>query len=116
MRLLTLVPMLIALFIPPAVADAQPYDFAAAEELLTSELPKLKGHVAVIVRQGGTELHRYQAGDIGFDTRTRLAGSVSTRIYGSSAPIRDVFDLRGAELLAQVSESVRPSRRCSITP
>lgn len=65
---------------PTAVASAAgPYDFRAAEELLRQELRALDGHVAVILRQGARELFRFQAGDIGFDTRTRMA-SVSKTI------------------------------------
>jgi CubicO group peptidase (beta-lactamase class C family) len=35
----------------------------------------------------------------------RAAGSTSTRVYGSSAPIRDVFDLKTAQLLLETSAS-----------
>ena len=47
-----------------------PYDFRAAETLLQSELPNLMGRVAVIVRQDGRDLFRFQAGSIDFDTQT----------------------------------------------
>lgn len=61
-----------------ALAHAQPYDFTPAETLLLSELDNLEGHVAVIVRQDGTELYRFQSGDIGYDTKNRLASFTKT--------------------------------------
>ncbi len=65
------------LAIAPA-AHAQPYDFSEADLLLGAELPDLGGHVAVIVRQDGADVYRFQAGDIGYDTRTRLASFTKT--------------------------------------
>ena len=59
-------------------AGAQPYDFTAANQLLTAELPNLDGHVAVVLRQNGVELFRFQAGDIDFGTQTRLASFTKT--------------------------------------
>ncbi len=69
----------------PALPDRSPelapspYDFSAATALLESELPNLRQRVAVIVRQGGREIFRFQHGSIDFDTRTRMA-SVSKSI------------------------------------
>lgn len=60
------------------VAIAQPYDFSAADEWLTNSLPDLDGNVAVIVRQDGVELYRFQAGAIDYDTRNRLASFTKT--------------------------------------
>ncbi len=59
-------------------AHAQPYDFSDADLLLNAELPSLNGHVAAIVRQDGLELYRFQAGDIGYDTKNRLASFTKT--------------------------------------
>lgn len=61
-----------------SAAHAQPYDFSEADLLLSAELPDLDGHVAVIVRQAGADVYRFQAGDIGYDTRTRLASFTKT--------------------------------------
>jgi CubicO group peptidase (beta-lactamase class C family) len=61
-----------------ASAHAQPYDFSEADVLLNAELPSLAGHVAAIVRQDGVDVYRFQAGDIGYDTRTRLASFTKT--------------------------------------
>ncbi|MEM9383268.1 MAG: serine hydrolase, partial [Planctomycetota bacterium] len=71
---------------PPAAAQlhpvwsraSSPYDFRAATTLLEAELPNLSGRVAVVVRQGGREHFRFQAGSIDFDTRTRLASFTKT--------------------------------------
>jgi len=60
------------------VAIAQPYDFAAAEALLQQERQNLRNHVAVIVEQNGVEIFRSQFGDIGYDTKTRLASFTKT--------------------------------------
>jgi hypothetical protein len=38
------------------LVNAQPYDFSEAVALLEASRPDLDGHVAVIVRQDGTEL------------------------------------------------------------
>jgi CubicO group peptidase (beta-lactamase class C family) len=57
---------------------AQPYDFSEADALLTAELPSLSGHVAVIVRQDGDDIYRFQVGDIGYDTLTRMASFTKT--------------------------------------
>jgi len=72
-----------------ATAQAQPYDFSDAEALLTSELPNLKNHVAIIVRQDGVELYRFQAGDIDYDTRTRLASFTKTVSAGVILALAD---------------------------
>ena len=61
-----------------AAPSAPPYDFSAAEALLRGELRALNGHVAVILRQNGVDLFRFQHGDIDFDTRTRLASLTKT--------------------------------------
>ncbi len=61
-----------------STAHAQPYDFSDADLLLSAELPNLNGHVAVIVRQDGVEIYQFQAGDIGFGTKTRLASFTKT--------------------------------------
>jgi len=66
-----------------------PYDFSSAEYLLRSELRDLEGHVAVIVRQDGTELFRFQAGDIHYDTKTRLASFTKTISAGVILALRD---------------------------
>jgi CubicO group peptidase (beta-lactamase class C family) len=76
MRILT--SAVIALTILVGHAAAQPYDFSEAEAMLTEELPNLDHHVAVIVRQDGVELFRYQAGDINYDTQTHLASFTKT--------------------------------------
>ncbi len=55
-----------------------PYDFGPAEQLLQSELPNLLGRAAVIVRQGGRELFRFQAGSIDYGTKTRIASMTKT--------------------------------------
>ncbi len=60
------------------VAVGQPYDFAAADDLLTEALPNLNNHVAVILRQDGVELYRFRAGDIGYDTQIRMASFTKT--------------------------------------
>ena len=39
-----------------------PYDFRDATTLLESELPNLSGNVAVLVRQNGREIYRFQRG------------------------------------------------------
>ena len=72
-----------------ATAVAQPYDFSAADALLTAELPDMYDHVAVIVRQDGTELYRFQAGDIDYDTQVRMA-SVSKTV--SAGVVLSVVD------------------------
>ncbi|MEM9801649.1 MAG: serine hydrolase domain-containing protein [Planctomycetota bacterium] len=79
---------LAALVVSPAPVFAQieaeirrvpsPYDFTDATALLQTELPNLSGRVAVLVRQGGREHFRFQAGSIDFDTRTRLASFTKT--------------------------------------
>lgn len=83
-----------------SAAHAQPYDFSEADLLLNAALPSLAGHVAVVVRQGGVDLYRFQAGDIGYDTRARLASfpvhrhrwtrpwDSSTSLAGRSKPRR----------------------------
>lgn len=55
-----------------------PYDFTAARTLLEAELPNLQGRVAVLVRQGGREHFRFQAGSIELDTLTRMASFTKT--------------------------------------
>ncbi len=61
-----------------SAAHAEPYDFSDADLLLNAGLPNLNGHVAAIVRQDGVDLYRFQAGDIGYDTRNRLASFTKT--------------------------------------
>lgn len=89
---------LLAASAAPALGQAQPqgmppriplYDFAAADALLEAELPRLLGNVAVLVHQGGEELYRFQAGSIGYDTRTRLASLTKTL---SGAVILDLVE------------------------
>jgi CubicO group peptidase (beta-lactamase class C family) len=70
-------------------ACGQPYDFSAADALLNAELPDLNGHVAVIVRQDGIELYRFQAGDIDYDTKTRMASFTKTISAGVILALRD---------------------------
>jgi len=65
-------------FLTLPAAEDPPYDFAAAEALLEAELPDLADHVAVILRQNGRDLFRFQHGDIDFDTKTRLASLTKT--------------------------------------
>jgi CubicO group peptidase (beta-lactamase class C family) len=62
------------------VAQAQPYDFANANALLEAERLNLDGHVAVLIRQDGTEVfrRRFQLGDIDFDTQVRMASFTKT--------------------------------------
>lgn len=70
-------------------AAGQPYDFAAATAVLEAERANLQNHVAVIVRQDGRELYRFQAGDIGYGTRTRLASFTKTLSAGVVLSVRD---------------------------
>lgn len=63
---------------PIEALPAPPYDFSVASEWLTAELPNLDEHVAVILRQDGRELFRFQHGDIDYGTRTRLASFTKT--------------------------------------
>jgi CubicO group peptidase (beta-lactamase class C family) len=72
-----------------AAARQPPYTFSEADAMLTAALPQLDGHVAVIVRQNGTELYRFQAGDIAYDTRTRLASFTKTISAGVILALRD---------------------------
>ncbi len=76
LRMFSLAGLLGLLF--TSVAVAQPYDFSDADTLLDSELPNLDYHVAVIVRQDGAELYRYQYGDIDYDTLVRMASFTKT--------------------------------------
>lgn len=55
-----------------------PYDFSAADTLLTQNLPNFDGNVAVIIQQNGRDIYRYQAGAIDFDTKNRLASFTKT--------------------------------------
>ena len=80
-------------------AQAVPYDFSEADALLASELPGLQGHVAVIVRQGSVDLYRFQAGDIGYDTRTRLASFTKTISAGVILALVDEGTLATGERL-----------------
>lgn len=59
-------------------ASAQVYDFSVADAHLESQLPVLNGNVAVIMRQDGREIYRYQAGVIDHDTLTRMASFTKT--------------------------------------
>lgn len=72
----------------PALATP-PYDFSAADALLTGELPRLDGNVAVIVEQDGVEIYRYQAGAIDYDTKTRLASFTKTISAGVILALRE---------------------------
>ncbi|MFZ4573463.1 MAG: serine hydrolase [Phycisphaerales bacterium] len=74
---------------PLPIAAAQPYDFGDADALLTAELPNLSGRVAVIVRQNGRELYRFQRGTINYATRTHLASFTKTL---SAAVVLSVVD------------------------
>jgi CubicO group peptidase (beta-lactamase class C family) len=86
-----------------AAAHAQPYDFSEADALLTAELPALSGHVAVIVRQDGADVYRFQAGDIGYDTLTRMASFTKTISAGVVLSLVDAgllsLDLRLGDAL-----------------
>ncbi len=64
--------------ISASASFAQPYDFSEADLLLAEALPDLSDHVAVLVRQDGVELYRFQAGDIDYDTKRRLASFTKT--------------------------------------
>lgn len=70
-------------------AGAHPYDFSEADALLNGQLANLSGHVAVIVRQDGVELYRFQAGDIGYDTKTRMASFTKTISAGVILALHD---------------------------
>ena len=78
-----------------APVAAQPYDFADAKALLDAELPNLSGRVAVIVRQDGRDIFRYQAGSIDYSTQTRLASFTKTLSAAVVLALRDegVFEL-----------------------
>lgn len=68
---------------------ALPYDFSAATALLNEELARLNGNVAVIVRQDGRDVYRFQAGTIQHGTRTRLASFTKTLSAGVVLSVRD---------------------------
>ncbi len=70
-------------------ASTGPYDLSAADALLQSELPDLQGHVAVLVRQNGKEIYRFQAGDIGYDTKIRMASFTKTVSAAVILALRD---------------------------
>jgi len=72
-----------------ARAGAQPYELSEATDLLNAELANLGGHVAVIVRQDGRDVYRFQAGDIGYGTKTRLASFTKTLSAGVVLSVRD---------------------------
>jgi CubicO group peptidase (beta-lactamase class C family) len=72
-----------------AMSSAQPYDFSAATALLTSELPQLQNRVAVIVRQDGRDIYRYQFGTIDYNTKSRLASFTKTLSAGVILALRD---------------------------
>jgi CubicO group peptidase (beta-lactamase class C family) len=75
---------------PGGVAGAGlPYDFSAATALITAELPDLSNRVAIIVRQGNTDIYRYQSGEIGYGTKTRLASFTKTLSAGVVLALRD---------------------------
>lgn len=74
---------------PRFCCPGNPYDFSAVDALLLANLPDLSGHVAVILRQDGVDLHRFQAGDIGYDTKTRLASFTKTISAGVVLAVRD---------------------------
>lgn len=76
-----------------------PYDFSAADALLLANLSDLSGHVAVIVRQDGLDLHRFQIGDIGYETKTRLASFTKTISAGVVLAVRDAGALALGERL-----------------
>ncbi len=92
-----------------ARAQGHPYNFAEADALLTAALPSLEGHVAVIVRQNGAELYRFQAGDIGYDTRTRLASFTKTISAGVILALRDEGQLALDERLGDTFPSFQAS-------
>ncbi len=71
------------------VATAQPYDFSAATALLTAELPSLQNRVAVIVRQDGRDIYRYQFGTIDYNTKNRLASFTKTLSAAVVLALRD---------------------------
>jgi CubicO group peptidase (beta-lactamase class C family) len=66
------------LFSSGSLSLAQPYDFSQVTTLLNSELPDLRNHVAVLINQKGREIYRFQAGNIGYDTKTHLASFTKT--------------------------------------
>lgn len=63
------------------VRTPSPYDLQDATALLESNLPNLSGRVAVLIRQDGREIYRFQSGSIDFDTQTRMA-SLTKSISG----------------------------------
>lgn len=71
------------------VASAHPYDFTQATALLNAELPDLQNRVAVIVRQDGREIYRYQAGTIDYPSQTRLASFTKTLSAAVVLSVRD---------------------------
>ena len=73
-----LIASVLAAAVAAPAALAIPYDFSSADQFLDNELPNLGGNVAVIVRQDGIELYRYQAGAIDYDTQNRLASFTKT--------------------------------------
>lgn len=79
----------------PSPKQTLPYDFSQAQALLLRELPNLRGHAAVIVKQDDTELFRFTAGDIGYDTKTHLASFTKTLSAAVILALRDqgFFDL-----------------------
>lgn len=91
----------LALGEPATAAGTGPYDLSAADALLRSELPDLHGHVAVLVRQDGVEIYRFQAGDIGFDTLTRMASFTKTVSAAVVLSLRDEGLLELEERLGQ---------------
>ncbi|MEM7754657.1 MAG: serine hydrolase [Planctomycetota bacterium] len=74
----TLTPFAIALQTLAQPIAPPPYDFAAADTLLTQNLPDFDGNVAVIIQQNGVDIYRYQAGTIDFNTKNRLASFTKT--------------------------------------
>lgn len=78
MKSALVMPMALFGFVPDAAAQSPAYDFNPATALLQSELPRMFGRAAVIVRQGGKDIFTFQSGSIGFDTRTRMASLTKT--------------------------------------
>jgi len=70
---LPLCPLLLA-----APESTGPYDLSAADALLEAALSDLEGDVAVIVRQDGRDVYRFQAGSIGEDTLVGMASFTKT--------------------------------------
>lgn len=55
-----------------------PFDFIEATALLEAQRSNLSNRVAVLIYHGGQEVYSHSFGDIGYDTKTRLASFTKT--------------------------------------